>query len=79
MSELTKGLYKVRVFKNGIQIAAVKAIAWSRRDAYWDWCGDLPIHDKWDADRLREATEDEKPGRVIEKNDLKRKSGKQKQ
>lgn len=73
MSNATRGLYEVRVFRKGVQVAVVKAIAWSRRDAYWEWCGDLPHHDKWDADRIREAEPDEKVGRIVTKNDLKRK------
>lgn len=67
------GLYKVRVFKGGKQIAVTKAVAWTRRDAYID-CGDrLPPHETWDAERIRNAKLNEKPGMILCKNDFKRK------
>lgn len=69
----TMGLYKVVVFRNGKQKATAKVIAWSRRDAYWEVRDKMPVHDTFDATRIRDAKDNEAPGVVADKNFLKRK------
>lgn len=68
----TKGLYKVFAIKNGKTVATMKAIAFTRRDAYSLCEADFPLHNTWDASRIREA-ENQPIGVVYEKNDKKRK------
>lgn len=76
MSEVL-GLYRVKLMNSkGKTLMSTKVIAWSRREAYFEIAfskiGSI-THNLWDATRIRDAKPDEKQGRVLEKNDLKRK------